>query len=66
VCVRGRELRGVTQRRDHDAAYDIELFRITTELKGGSEGTIWVHARVYVHDYGENKRTNEHNNFLGW
>jgi hypothetical protein len=62
----GRKLSDVAQRRDHGAASNIKVERITIELDSGPEGTIRVHARVQVHDVGEIRRKSGKKCFLGW
>jgi hypothetical protein len=63
---RGRKLGGVSQRRDHGAASNIKVVRITVELDGGHKSTSTVHARVQAFDVGENRRKSGNNCFLGW
>jgi hypothetical protein len=41
-------LGSVSQRRDHGAASNIKVVRITIELDSGHESTSRVHARVQV------------------
>jgi hypothetical protein len=48
VGVRGRKLGSVTQRRDHCAASNIKVVRITVEFDGGSESTSKEPGRVQV------------------
>jgi hypothetical protein len=38
VCVRGRNLSSVAQRREHKATRNIKVVRITTKLDGRPEG----------------------------
>jgi hypothetical protein len=66
VGVLGRKLGSVTQRRDHGAARNIKVVRVTVELDGGPESKSKEQARVQVPDVCEDGGHSGNNSFLCW